>query len=139
MEGKGDLCSGFLSPCTTQGRPAAGPLGVGITEQVLRCQEEGQLGTAMGPHVGSACPHLPQIPCGFRSQEPTHTHTHTPPGQQDPRDASAVSVRAFPYSPPNLSLKTFGSDWPTLGFSQSRLPRSQHRGGVSGGGRFSLS
>lgn len=72
----------------------------------------------MGPH-GERCPHLP--PDSLCFQEPG-THTHTRPGQQDPRDASAVSVRAFPYSPPNLSLKTFGSDWPTSVFHKAGCP-----------------
>ena len=97
----------------------------------------GAAGHSDGPTCGERLP--TPSPDSLCFQEPgAHTHI-PPPGQQDPRDASAASMRAFPYSPPNFSLKTFRSDWPTLSFSQSRLPRSQHRGGVSGGGRFSLS
>lgn len=134
MEEKGDPCSGFLSPAyhprvvcgPDRAARVRGPRTTGHRHRAAAAQEPeggGQLDTAMVlTWWGTSAHTSPGVPCESGSREPT-----PPPGQRDTRDGSAEPVAAFPCSP-----AIFGSDGPTLSFSQSRPPRSQHYGGVSG-------
>lgn len=97
---------------------------MGITQQVLRCQEEEQLDIAMGPHVGSVCPHLSQTPCAFRSQEPTHTYPSRTAGPQGCFSCVYESISLQPTQPQfkNLQIRLANSQFFTKQAAQEPAP-----------------